>query len=197
MSVVVAIKDKDRVYVGCDSQATIGCTKRTLSNKHNCKIFKPENDKDVIIGTCGDFRDANLLYCVNEYIDELTRLKNQVDFKYVVTKIVPKIFSTLKDNGRIKASTDTLKSLPSSILFVYKTSIYRIFHDGCVIEVDDYIAMGSGANNAMGYLNVKDPQECPKKALQKSIEASCVSDLYVMKPIVIMNTVDDDVTIIN
>lgn len=102
MSVVVAIKDKDKVWVGCDSQVTRGWhSKDTLSNKNNYKIFKPKKEPEVIIGLCGYLRDRDILFCVDEYLEELIKLKNEVNYKYIVTKVVPKIFSILKENNRI------------------------------------------------------------------------------------------------
>lgn len=40
MSVVVAIKDKEKdlIYMGCDSQVTMGTGKRTLKSVNNFKI---------------------------------------------------------------------------------------------------------------------------------------------------------------
>ena len=39
MSVVVAIKKNDRIYMGADSQVSYGGTRSTLSNPNNYKIW--------------------------------------------------------------------------------------------------------------------------------------------------------------
>ncbi len=195
MSVVVAIKDKDKVWVGCDSQFSYGYAKGTLSNKNNYKIFKPSNESDVIIGLCGYVRDANILSCVDEYIEEITKLKDEVNFKYIVTKVVPKIFNILKENKRIIEKKDELEEMGSELIFVYRDGIYQINSDGCVIEIDDYVAIGSGARVAMGYLN--QHSDNPKDAVAKAIKSTCTTDLYVNYPIILMNTKDDKIEIIN
>lgn len=195
MSVVVAIKDKDKVWVGCDSQVTCGWSKYTLKNKNNFKIFKPTKENDVIIGVCGYLRDANILSCVEEYLDELAKLKNEIDFKYIVTKLVPKLFSILRDNKRIVEKKEQLTIMESQILFIYKDKIFDISPDGCVIEIEDYCAIGSGTDFAIGYLNNNEEKDIKQKII-KAIQSSCLTDLYVNYPIVVMNTKDNEVEIV-
>ena len=191
MSVVVAIKDNNKVFMSCDSQVTIGgYTKRTLSNKNNYKIFKPT--KDIVIGVVGQLRHLNLLYCVEDYIDELTRLKDAVDFKYIVTKVVPNIIKLFKDNN---ATIDKNTSVISSIvLFAYKNQLYRIGCDGAVIEIDDYIATGSGEDLSLGYLNQAKFEYIEKDSIE-AVKVSCLSSLHVNFPIITMNTENDEIII--
>ena len=40
MSVVVAIKEDNKIYIGADSQYTSGGTRRSLSNPNNYKIWE-------------------------------------------------------------------------------------------------------------------------------------------------------------
>ena len=195
MSVVVVIKDGDNVIVGCDSQVGKGYSKNMLTNRNNYKIFKPIRDKNVIIGICGDLRDRDILFCIDEYIDELTKLKDEVNYKYIVKKIVPKIFNILEDYERIIHVKEKLPRMEIEIIFIYKNQIYKISHYGCVIEIDDYCAIGSGADYAVGYLNECDKTDM-KEAVVKSIKSSIKTDLYVGYPIIIMNSENDDVEII-
>jgi ATP-dependent protease HslVU (ClpYQ) peptidase subunit len=195
MSVIVAIKEKDRIYVGCDSQVTTGWGKSTLTNSNNYKIFKPKKEKDVIIGVCGHLRDRDILYCIDEYIEELIKLKNEFDYKYVVKKIVPKIFSELESKNRIIKDDKVLKEMNNQILFAYKESLFSIGYDGSVIEIDDFCAIGSGQDFAIGFLN-EDSEKSSQEKIIKAIKSSCKSDLYVNYPIVVMNTIDDVVEII-
>lgn len=200
MSVVVGIVLEDKVIMGCDSQVSTSWTKRTLTNKNNFKIFKPEKNPDVLLGVCGSCRDANILKCIDEYIDELEYLKGDVDFKYVVNKIVPNLFNILRENGRILETNEKgIKTLPYmevELLFSYKNQLYKISPDGCVIQIDDYAAIGSGADNAIGFLNTVDDKNMNDLAVIKSIESACKTDLYVNYPIIIMNTKNDKVEIL-
>lgn len=196
MSVVVAIKDQDRVWVGCDSQVTTGYTKSIISPKSQMKIWKPIDDNEIIMGLVGDVRDNNILSTSNKWIDELTKLKDEFNFKYVVRNIVPQIFRELNNYGRMK-SKDGIQSIESTLIFTYKNQCYVIYNDGAVIEILDMMAIGSGSRLSAGTLNtIKNSNLSPKKILIEAIKSSCESDLYVNYPIIIMNTKDDEIDII-
>lgn len=194
MSVVVAIKDKDRILVGCDSQVTLGYTKSIL--KSQLKIWKPEDDKEIVMGLVGAFRDTNILSTAKEWIEELPKLKNEINFKYIVRTVVPKVFKELNSYGRMKIK-DGIQSLDSNVMFAYKDKAYQIEGDGCVIEIDDILADGSGYRLCLGAWNSLKDKDIPiKEKLIQVIKAACESDLYVNYPIIIMNTKDDKVEII-
>ena len=57
MSVVIAIKDKDKVYLAADSQCTCGASKLTLSNPNNYKIWKTKGLDNSIMCHTGACRD--------------------------------------------------------------------------------------------------------------------------------------------
>lgn len=50
MSVVVAIKKGDKVYLGADSQVTRGGTRGTLKNPNNYKIWKVIGVDNCLMG---------------------------------------------------------------------------------------------------------------------------------------------------
>jgi len=195
MSVVVGYISGDRVIMGCDSQVSIGYNKHALTNRNNFKIFKPTKNNDVLIGLCGNLRDLNLLYCVEEYIEELANYKDIVDFKYIVTKVVPKIFEILKD--MLIEDGNKIKYMSSILLFAYKNQLYEIGHYGEVTQIDNFCAIGSGEELAEGYLNCCTDIKDEDKVIS-SIASACKSSLYVGLPIKIMNTQNDEIeTFIN
>ena len=51
MSVIVAIKENDVVYMGADSQTTAGMRKRSYLNETGFKIVRLENG--ILVGFCG------------------------------------------------------------------------------------------------------------------------------------------------
>lgn len=194
MSVVVAIKDNDKIWVGCDSQVTAGYTKSTL--KSQMKIWRVSDDDELIMGLVGDLRDANILSTAEEWIEELPKLKNEVNFKYIVRKIVPRIFRELNTFGRMRQK-DNIQSIESGVIFAYKDNAFQIDSDGCVNEIDDVLIMGSGNRLCLGAWNrLKDKDVPAKDKLIEVIKSACESDLYVNYPIIIMNTKDKEVEII-
>ncbi len=194
MSVVVAIKNKDHVLVGCDGQLTYGYTKSNLTIQK--KIWKPTDDKNIVMGLVGTLRDANILSVAEGWVDELTELKNSVDLKYVIKNIIPKVFMEIECQGRLNIK-DGIKSMASNITFAYKDKAYGIYSDGAVIEMDDIIADGSGFRLCLGaWNNLKDKDISAREKLVQTIKAACESDIYVNYPIIIMNTKDDRIDIV-
>lgn len=195
MSVVVAIKEQDTIWFGCDSQMTRGYTKETLVNTK--KIWRPKSENEVVMGLTGSVRDLNVLSTVDKWIEEIAKLKNEVDFKYIVRKLTPKIFKELEEFGRLK-SNNGIQSIESSVIFAYKDRFYEIECDGAVIEGEDILAQGSGYRLCLGAWNsLKDKDMSTKDKLVQVIKSACENDLYVNYPIVIMNTKNDKVEIIN
>ncbi len=195
MSVVVAIKDNDRVWVGCDSQVTRGgWTKESLEGCY--KIWKPSDDCNIVMGGVGVLRDINILSTATDWVDELAKHKG-VDDKYIIRTVVPKIYKELEDYGRLKIR-DGIKSMESAFIFAYKEKAYEIAGDGAVIEKDDMLIEGSGYIAGMGaWDRIKNEDIPAKEKVIQVIKASCNVDLYVNYPIVIMNTKDDEVEIID
>lgn len=197
MSVVVAIKDGDKVWMACDSQVSMGwSTKKTLTNPNNYKICRPEKDKNTLIGVVGDLKLQNIIRVQDEFVDELTRFKNEFNFKYVVNTIVPKIFKLSHENQLVeKVKDQPIFYFNGGLTFAHKDKLYLINSDGCVTEVDDYCADGSGFRFAVGYLN-QNTDETKKDAIIKAVKSSCESDMFVNYPIIVMNTMDEEVIII-
>lgn len=196
MSVVVAIKDKDRVWMGCDSQVTYGgWTKHSMGNGQH-KIWKPNDDNDILMGVVGSLRDINILATAKEWLEELPKLKNEINYEYIVRYLTPKIFKELEAFNRVE-SNNGIKSICSIVTFAYKNDVYSIQEDGAVIAIDDFWATGSGFMHCFGaWSSVKDKKNTVKEKLIECVKAGCEDSLYVNYPIVIMNTKDNKVELI-
>lgn len=197
MSVVVAIKENDRVWMACDSQVSMGwSTKLTLTNSNNYKICRPEKEKETLIGVVGDLKLQNIIRIQDEFIDELTKLKNEFNFKYVVKEIVPKIFKLSHDNQLVeKVKDQPTYYFNGGLTFAHKDKLFSISSDGSVIEIDDYCADGSGFRFSLGYLN-SCTDKSKKDAIVKAVKSACETDMFVNYPIIVMNTKDEEVIII-
>lgn len=195
MSVVVAIKQNGKVYIGADSQVTKGGTRVTLKNSNNYKIWKVANAEHCLMGHVGNLRDANLVRLMDSLVTDYNVYRNHVGFEFVVKKIVPDIVQELTDYGLLKDGKTT-DCLDSSFLFAYKDQLYSINSDRAVIEIDDYVAIGSGADQAIGSL-LSTEGEDPKARIVKAIKSSAASDIYVDYPIIIADTENTEFEIIN
>ena len=186
MSVVVAIKENGKIFIGADSQCTRGGTRRTLSNPNNYKIWRVEGAEHCLMAHVGLVREANVLRVAHGLVPELAQLKDTVDFAFVVRRLVPAIVEELEENRAIKRG-DAPPHLESTLLFAYRDRLFYISPNGTVIEVDDYCAIGSGECEAIGSLLSTEGAPCEER-LKKAIKASAANDIYVDYPIVITDT---------
>ena len=187
MSVVVGIKQDNKVYIGADSQVTRGGTRVSLSNPNNYKIWKVKGVDNCLMASVGNLRDACAIRIMYNMIREIDLIKNSINFEYVVSTIVPKISQQLKEFGYIK-DKDLFDGFDSKFLFAFKDQLFLIGNDGSVIEIDDCVAIGSGECESIGSLLTTSKSECPEDRIIKAIKASAAHDIYVDYPIVITNT---------
>jgi len=194
MSVVVAIKENGKVYFGADSQVTRGGTRSTLKNPNNFKVWKVIGAENCIMGHVGNVRDANVVRLMDRLVTEYNIYKEHIDFEFVVCKIVPDILDELRKYRYIK-DEKYFESIDSRFLFAYKDQLYLINFDGTVLEIDDYAAIGSGENQALGSL-LSTEDLAPEDRIITAIKASAATDIYVDYPIVLVNTIDQEFEIV-
>lgn len=195
MSLVVAIKDGNKVYLGADSQVTRGGTRSTLKNPNNYKIWKVNGVESCLMAHVGAFRDANVIRLVDDFIDDYDVFCDRVDYRFVVKCILPRIIAELRCVGFVKPE-NPLEILDSSFIFIYKDKVFKIGPDCSVTEIDDYVAMGSGCNEAIGSLLSTEGQS-PVDRIIKAIKAGAANDIYVDYPIIITDSESTKFTVIN
>lgn len=187
MSVVVAIKQNGRVYMGCDSQVTSGGSRNTLKNPNNYKIWKVDDIPNSVMGSVGMLRDA----CVVRVMHGLKPKKDVsvINYKYVVNVLFPKITQYLRDIKFYALNNEKVEFLESTFMFANKDKLFVLGLDYSVIEIEDYHAIGSGSPEAIGSL-ISTEGEDPETRIIKAIKASATHDLYVNYPIILTNTHD-------
>ncbi len=195
MSVVVAIKSEGKIVIGSDSQVTKGGTRTTLKNPNNYKIWKVDGSENCLMAHVGNVRDANVVRLMRDVIDDYDEYRDRVNYRFVVKYLVPEITKTLKEAGYLKMSDGYLEYMDSSFLFAYKDQLFMINSDGCVIEIDDYVAIGSGAQEAIGSLLSTEGQGA-RRRIVKAIKASAANDIYVDYPIILADTSNTEFEIV-
>lgn len=191
MSVVVAVRDTDKIWLATDSQVTSGWTKKLLLSQHSFKMFKFPSG--ITMGGVGSLRDLNILSTSDvDFVNEATLLKDNINFKEIVRDTVPKIFQELKRFHRITRE-DGILYMESMFMLAYKQDCYVIDCDGAVLELNDMFAIGSGGNVAeSAYTILRDTELTPKEKAVRAVISSCERDLFVDYPIIITNTLSKD-----
>ena len=194
MSVVVAIKKDNKVYLGCDSQVTSGGTRTTLKNPDNYKIWKVLGTENCLMASVGDVRDACVVRTMDRLVTDYNIYKGHISFDFVVNSIVPDIIQRLEEVRYLKKE-GVFEGFNSSFLFAYDDQLYLIASDGSVITIEDFVAIGSGKNEAVGSLLSTD-NLLPEERIVKAIKASAANDIYVDYPIIMTNTENTEFEVI-
>jgi 20S proteasome alpha/beta subunit len=191
MSLVVAIKDKDRIILGADKQASTGTTK----DHTNTKIWKLDELPGAIMGSVGSLRASQIIQ-YSQIIDK-NLLSQDLDTEFIVRVLAPTLAAGLKSNGVVVDASDSAKCdmMPNAFIFAYKDKAWTIWHDLSVSEIDEYFAIGSGSEVARGALYAT-PEQNPFARIAISIEAAAESTLYVDNGIDLLatETKEEDLT---
>jgi len=175
MSLVIAIKDKDRIVLGGDKQTSAGNNKDHLATK----IWEVPGLPGAIMGGVGSFRASQII----QYVDLIDKnsLSNNLSIEWVVKYLAPTIYATLEANGvnctQGEEGFET-RMMPNSFLFAYEDKAWMIWNDLSVTELLDYMAIGSGADIARGVL-FATPDKNPFERIITAIDAAAESTVYV------------------
>lgn len=181
MSVIVAIKENGVVYLGADTQTTIG-TKRRKTSLHetNFKINKLENG--ILLGFCGLVAKKQEILSIKKIftLDE----NGCMNKEHIVKNIIPKLVRGLnKEDGEW--------CLGVTILLAYKDSMYYINSLLEVVKLNDYAKIGSGSSYVdYAILSTKGKGIPVKERLLKALTESAKRCDAVCGPYVLIDTKD-------
>lgn len=192
MSLVVAIKDRERIVLGADKQASTGGSK-----DHTCtKIWKLEELPGAIMGGVGSARASQIIQ-YSQIIDK-NLLNKEINTDFIVRVLAPTLAAGLKANGIVVDASEGAKCdmMPNAFIFAYKDKAWSIWHDLSVSEIGEYIAIGSGSDVARGVLYATSEKD-PFNRIVTSIEAAAESTLYVDNGIDLLATDTYEEDIVN
>ena len=172
---------------------TKGGTRTTLKNENNYKVWRVIGAPHCMMAQVGNLRDANVVRLMHDLVTDYNIYREHISFDFVVKKVVPDIVSELAQYNLIK--DEKVEFLESSFLFAYKDQLYSIGADKSVIEIEDYVAIGSGADQAVGSL-LSTEGLSPKERIVKAIKSSAACDIYVDYPIILTDTEEGEFEIV-
>ena len=195
MSVVIGLKYKDVVWLACDKQITTGRDKTYLSNHH--KIVQVPERPGVLIGSVGLLRGINLIETNNSYIDELSYLREEINYDYMVNTFPLLINDLFKIHGMIDVDIKTL-DIKNEFLVAVFDSLYVVGFDGSVQEIEDFAALGSGDRLAIGSLSslYDSSKEYTEEEIMDILYKSIIAantDVNCGGGVIIMNTSSDTI----
>ena len=185
-------KEKDCVYIGADSLGSNYCSQALYKNR---KVFKAKDNNNILMAISGDFKLQNILSIEENLIEEIKHLKNEVDFEHIVKYTSPKIMN-LANKYYYITNDKGYWSIGGNIIFSYKNQLYIIESNGQVLEPqDEYIAGGSGGNFAIAVLSQNKDKNTVTR-IKEGLETAEKHAVGVKRPFYIMNTMDDEIVVV-
>ncbi len=174
MTCIVGLIEQDRVYIGADSAAVAGWTRRQSLVK---KVFRRG---PFLIGYTTSFRMGQLL---EHQLEVPAQAARESDMSYMVNRFIESTRSLLKERGfaKIESNNET----GGQFLVGYNGRLYSIESDFQVGQMaDGFDAIGSGSDYALGAMAALG-DVAPKRRITRALTIASRYNMGVCPPFVV------------
>ena len=192
MSVVMAVKQGNRIWLGADTQSTRGTDRYNQLSPHDFKVTKLDNG--MLLSMTGETASSQFILAHPEWftVDENKGLTK----KHIVRKIIPNMYKALEDEELLeREDRGTPPITKCTIMIAYQDKLFKICRDLQVIRHEDYLAIGSGSNAVVYGLSKIDKTKDVNEQLLRLLKISAKHDANVSAPFVLIDTQDLQYTI--
>lgn len=192
MSIVMAVKQGNRIWFGADTQSTRGTDKFNQLSPNDFKVVKLDNG--ILLSMTGEVVSSQFILAHPEWftVDE----KKGLTKEHIVTKILPKLYEALENEELFeREERGTPPIMKCGIIIAYEDKLFEISRDLHVIRYEDYQATGSGANVIIYGLSKIDKSKDIKEQLLRLLKISAKYDANVSAPFILIDTQDLQYTI--
>ena len=184
MSILIAYKKGDTIYMGTDTRTIVNEHKKTELRGCNLKIQKLAND--MLLGITGERLERQTLIAYSEIF---TLDKNgKLTKKHIVKEIIPKLITVLEKEGLLIEKEGELPYMKAVILLVHKGTIYEICSGFAVIKYEDFQVVGRVSDYAHATLMNTKPMDSIEERIVKALDIVAENSQYVGKPYLLINT---------
>lgn len=169
MTCIVGLIHNDAIYLG--SESLTGIDSRIIPTTHS-KVFSRNN---ILFGICGDTRYNDI---IKYRLDIPYHREDKTNMEYLCTDFVNNLRQTLEE-AKYSNEENMVSSVPyqSTLILGYKNKLYCIFYDYAVLEFNDFYAIRSGSDYALGSLETtKNLNISPKDRIELALRAACRFD---------------------
>jgi len=177
MTCIVALIDKNKVYMGADSLGSNSSMQRTVRKDE--KVFIKD---EMLFGFTGSFRMGQI---IRYSLDIPPRQEGLTDMEYLVKHFITALIDCYEDAGFLQ-KPEGEEVVGGQFLLGYRGNLYDIQEDFQVgIPSLDYEACGCGedlARGAMFALQLTDKKLTPEKKITIALDAATEHSAGVGKP---------------
>lgn len=183
MTCIIGIVDGDRVWVGSDSCMSTNWMKTTVSKP---RVVRLSPERSLIAASTGDLRLLNLLHT---FPYPVTKLASSEAHSYIMGTFPDRLREFASERGFLETTNGRASLGDNSVLIAFGSAIY---HVGALFGVHkvgrSFHAIGSGAEVAMGALQVMGKRASPQVRIRRALEAASEIAQQVAPPFEIFHT---------
>ena len=183
MSVVVALKDKDRIVVGVDIRTSCDAGMYFDSYKARPKAVHFDKEKTVIGAAVGN---CSLLEVLQSIYDKSSKDRDLIDRSYIVRRFIPELITMAERRELINRNDN---GLDGEVMLLIKNKGFIIGGNYNVFELDEFCAIGCGGPSALASLfTSKGLYSNPENRIVTAIKAAAYTDNKISDAVYIGST---------
>ena len=192
MSVLIAYKRDDTIYMGTDTRVIVNDQKKNELSECNYKIQKLENG--MLVGITAERLTRQTIFAYSEIFTldkngELTR-------KHLVKEIIPKLVEILNEEELMIKKEDALPYMDGQILLAYKGVLYEICRNFAIYKYEDFQLLGYGVDYGQFVLaNTKDTDDVNERII-KTLDTIAKYRHQVGSPYLLIDTKEQEYKLI-
>lgn len=181
MSILIAYKKDDTVYMGTDTRVIENDHKKNELSECNYKIQKLENG--MLLGITGESLERQTLIAYSE-IFTLDK-KGKLTKKHIVKEIIPQLLSVLEKENLLMRKESECPFMKAVLLLAYEDTLYEISTTFSVIKYEDFQVLGKVSNYALATMaNTKNTDNINERIIKAldivSKNSQCTGEPYLL-----------------
>ena len=192
MSVLIAYKRGQTVYMGADNVSISRGEVRKELSEHNYKIQRLENG--MLVGVTDNDKIRQI---VKGYPDIFTLdKKGKLTRKHLVEEIIPCLIILLGENGLLDEEEKRSPRMDACMFLAHKGELFEICSGFSVYKYEDYQAIGSMADFAQYALYKTEPNDDVNAKIVEALECVARYSSVVEPPFVLIDTEKLEYTVV-
>lgn len=164
MSLIIAVKSGDTVYMGADTQSTAGDWKVFSNQPAERKIQRMQSG--LLVAHAGPVRNAQIVQAEQGLFT--VPADGPLTKRYIVENIIPRLYRCYRENGLFKEESDGYPRprIPDAYLLAWQDRLYEISGVLHVKVLEHYGIIGAGRDVvSCGVEGINDQAPIPEQIL--------------------------------
>ena len=193
MSIIIAYKRKDTIYMGTDTRVLVAGEKTNELCESGLKIQKLDNG--ILLGVTGENQERQTIIAYSD-IFTLDK-KGELTKKHIIKEIIPKLYNMLVKEKLLRVDEDDgIPYMRSMLLLAYRATLYEICSNFLVLKYEDFQVVGLCNNRAQQILLNAKENDNVNDTILKALKYSAKYYYTIGAPYVLIDTKDLKYTIV-